>query len=48
MIEVETAEIYLAGRGEGKAKKDPFEALQKAVNDALNGQRGMLTMLRKN
>ena len=46
MIEVETAEIYIAGRGTGKAKKDVHEALQKAVNDALNGKRGMLTMLR--
>ena len=47
MIEVETAEIYLAGRGTGKSKKSSLEAIQQAVNDALNGQRGMLTMLRR-
>ena len=46
MIEVETAEIFLAGRGSGKSKRDVFEALQNAANDALNGQRGMLTMMR--
>lgn len=46
MIEVETAEIFLAGRGTGQSKSDAFEALQKAANDALTGQRGMLTMLR--
>ena len=46
MIEVETAEIYLAGRGTGKSKKSALEALQKATEDALRGQRGMLTMLR--
>ncbi len=45
MIEVETAEIFLAGRGTGQSS-DAYEALQKAANDALNGQRGMLTMLR--
>ena len=45
MIEVETAEIFLAGRGSGEAKS-PSEALQKAANDALHGQRGMLTMMR--
>lgn len=46
MIEVETAEIFLAGRGTGKSKKTALEALQKATEDALRGQRGMLTMLR--
>lgn len=46
MIEVETAEIFLAGRGEGKSKSDSFDALQNAADDALNGKRGMLTMLR--
>ena len=45
MIEVETAEIYLSGRGKGKAK-DSFDALEKAAKDALNGEMGMLTMLR--
>ena len=50
MIEVERAVITLAGRGTGKAKgksKDDIqEALQKAADDALNGKRGMLTMMR--
>ena len=47
MIEVETAEIFLAGRGTGKSE-DASEAFQKAVDDALYGQRGMLTMLNGN
>lgn len=47
MIEVETAEIYLSGRGKGKAK-DPIDALEKAAKEALNGEMGMLTMLRGN
>lgn len=50
MIEVERAVIFLAGRGTGKAKgkskEDIQEALQKAAEDALNGKRGMLTMMR--
>lgn len=50
MIEVERAVITLAGRGTGKAKgksKDDIqEALRKAADDALNGKRGMLTMMR--
>ena len=50
MIEVETAKIFLAGRGTGKAKGKSKEgiqqALQKAAEDALNGKRGMLTMMR--
>ena len=46
MIEVETARIFLAGRGSGKSKSDIDEALEKAVEDALNGKRGMLTMMR--
>lgn len=50
MIEVETAKIFLAGRGTGKAKgkskEDIQQALQKAAEDALNGKRGMLTMMR--
>ena len=47
MIEVETARIYLAGRGDGISKKgDANEALSKAAEDALNGKRGMLTMMR--
>lgn len=45
MIEVETARIYLAGRGSGKAKGDVHKALQKAADDALYGKRGMLTMM---
>ena len=46
MIEVETARIFLAGRGSGKSKGDMNEALEKAAEDALNGKRGMLTMMR--
>ena len=46
MIEVETARIYLAGRGSGKAKGDVHKALEKAADDALYGKRGMLTMMR--
>lgn len=46
MIEVERAVIFLAGRGSGKSKGDISEALQKAADDALNGKRGMLTMMR--
>ena len=45
MIKVETAEIYLAGRGTGQAKT-ALDALQKAAEDALRGKRGMLTMMR--
>lgn len=46
MIEVETARIFLAGRGTGKSKDDSHDALEKAAKDALNGEMGMLTMLR--
>lgn len=46
MIEVETAEIFLAGRGKGESKRSAFEALEKAAEDALTGKRGMLTMMR--
>lgn len=46
MIEVETARIYLAGRGSGSSKGDIEAALDKAANDALKGKRGMLTMMR--
>ena len=46
MIEVETARIYLAGRGSGKSKGDYEEVLRNAAEDALNGKRGMLTMMR--
>ena len=45
MIEVETAEIFLAGRGQGQSSSDSFDALEKAAEDALSGERGMLTML---
>ena len=45
MIEVETARIYLAGRGSGKSKGDVYDALEKAADDALYGKRGMLTMM---
>ena len=46
MIEVETAEIFYSGRGEGKSNDEMIVALKKAANDALNGKRGMLTMMR--
>lgn len=46
MIKVETAEIFYSGRGEGKSKENMLEALRKATEDALNGKRGMLTMMR--
>ena len=46
MIKVETAEIYLSGRGKGKSKGDPIDALENAAKDALNGEMGMLTMMR--
>ena len=47
MIEVETARIYLAGRGDGVSKKgDATEAMNKAVDDALYGKRGMLATIR--
>ena len=45
MIEVETAEIIFAGRGTGQSKISTFDALQIATEDALHGQRGMITML---
>lgn len=44
MIEVETARIFLAGRGVCKSGNDVEEALEKAAQDALDGQRGLLTM----
>ena len=43
MIEVETARIYLAGRGTGKSKGDIQEALEKAAKDALTGELGMFS-----
>lgn len=46
MVEVETGRIFLAGRGSGKSKGDVLAALEKAAEDALNGKRGMLTMMR--
>lgn len=46
MIKVETAEVFLSGRGEGKSKENMLEALKKAAEDSLNGKRGMLTMMR--
>ena len=46
MIEVETAEILYSGRGEGKSKDNMLEALKKSTEDALNGKRGMFTMMR--
>lgn len=46
MIKVETAEVFLSGRGEGKSKENMLEALRKSAEDSLNGKRGMLTMLR--
>ena len=46
MIEVETARIYLAGRGSGSSKGDIETALDKAATDALKGKRGMLTMMK--
>ena len=46
MIEVETARIYLAGMGDGKSKDGFREALKNAAKDALNGEMGMLTMMR--
>ena len=46
MIEVETAEIYLSGRGKGKSRDGASDALEKAAKDALNGELGMLTMMR--
>ena len=49
MIEVERAVIFLAGRGTGKSKEKSNdgirEALNKAAEDALNGKRGILTMM---
>ena len=44
MIEVETARIFLAGRGVGKSGNDVEEAVEKAAQDALSGQRGLITM----
>lgn len=46
MIKVETAEIFLSGFGKGKSSYGEAEALEKAAKDALNGEMGMLTMLR--
>ena len=46
MIEVETARIYLAGMGEGRSKEDSKDSLKNASKDALNGEMGMLTMMR--
>ena len=41
MINVETAEIYLSGRGKGKSRSDEIDALEKATKDALKGEMGM-------
>ena len=46
MVEVETARIYLAGMGEGRSKEDSKDSLKNASKDALNGEMGMLTMMR--
>ncbi len=46
MVEVETAEVFLSGRGKGKSKYDETEALENAADDALNGKMGMFTMMR--
>ena len=46
MIEVETAEIVYSGSGEGKSDENMLVALRKAAIDAMNGKRGMLTMMR--
>ena len=45
MVEVETARIALAGRGKGVGSSTS-EALEAASDDAIEGNRGMLMMLR--
>jgi len=45
MIEVETARIALAGMGKGKSKDGISEALDNATEEALHGNRGMITLL---
>ena len=47
MIKVETAEIFLSGRGKGKSSKGERDAMEKAVKDALNGKSGMITMFNR-
>ena len=44
MVEVETAEVALSGRGTGTAS-NLHDSLEKATEDALSGKRGILTML---
>lgn len=45
MIEVETARIALAGMGKGMSKAGTIEALDAATENALHGNRGMVTLL---
>lgn len=45
VVEVETAAIALAGRGTGTGD-DNYETLEKTVMDAMEGKRGVLTLLR--
>ncbi len=45
MLEVETARIALAGMGKGKSKAGTIEALDAATEDALHGNRGIITQL---
>ncbi len=45
MLEVETARIALAGMGKGKSRAGTIEALDSAAEDALHGNRGMITLL---
>lgn len=44
VVEVETAAIALAGRGTGKGD-DNYETLENTVLDAMDGKRGILTLL---
>ena len=46
MIAVETASIALAGRGSAKTSDSISETLIAATEDALDGKRGILTMLK--
>ena len=45
VVEVETAVIALSGRGTGKGD-DTYETLEKTVEDAMEGRRGVLTLLK--
>ena len=45
VIEVETASIALAGRGTGTGD-DEYEALENTVMDAMDGKRGIFTLLK--